>query len=165
MILPFSTQLNGKPTHFVEKIWEGIFKGIQINYEGLQIGQKALPKNYIINTHKPKLHSFREDKNNRWKSGVMIDFFINTRTKDMFRFAPRIPVVRTQKVEIMYKTAKLEIYIDDKLYSTYCQREKKYDNKLLVLSQNDGFDTVEEFFEYFNTYFSGKIIHWTDLKY
>jgi hypothetical protein len=113
----------------------------------------------------PKRHTIREDKKDRWKAGMIIDFFINTRTKDMFRFAPRVPVLSIQDFEIIYKTAKVEIYIDDKLYSTYCQREKKYDNKMLVLAQNDGFDTVEEFLQFFNKDFKGKLIHWTNLNY
>lgn len=28
-----------------------------------------------------------------------------------------------------------------------------------------GFDSVKDFFRYFNKDFKGKIIHWTDLKY
>ena len=40
MILGFSTQLNGKPTYFVEKIWETILqKGIQIKMNGFATRQ------------------------------------------------------------------------------------------------------------------------------
>ena len=43
----------------------------------------------------------------------------------------------------------------------------------LAFAQNDGFDTWEDFFNYFyprikahrDEYYSGKIIHWTDLRY
>ena len=99
MILGFSTQLNGKPTHFVEKIWEAILqKGIPFTYEGMEIGAIALPKGYVIKTHSPKLHTIREDNKNRWKVGTKIDFFINCRQKDMFRFAPVLPVVSVKKL-------------------------------------------------------------------
>jgi hypothetical protein len=39
------------------------------------------------------------------------------------------------------------------------------DAELKILSVNDGFDSVDDFFEWFNEDFAGKIIHWTDLKY
>lgn len=174
MILPFSTQLNGKPTYFVEKIWETILqKGIQIKMNDfLELGRKALPKNYIVGTHKPKFHTMREDSKDRWKVGTLIDFFINCRQKNMFRFAPRIPVVSIQKIEIKYSGGEIntvDIYIDEQCYvanysdsyNSSLQRQRKVE----TLAQNDGFDTVEEFFAYFNEDFTGKLIHWTDLKY
>ena len=163
MILPFSTQLNGKPTHFVEKIWETILqKGIQIKMNDfIELGREALPKNYIVGTHKPKLHTIRTDEKNRWKPGIIIHFFINCRQKDMFRFAPVLPVVSVQKIEIIY----------DKVFGKNCHPEILIDNvrlhpmKLDELARNDGFHTNEDFFAYFDKDFTGKIIHWTDLRY
>lgn len=171
MILPFSTQLNGKPTYFVEKIW----KSLKINDLTLKSSLEQYDRQYFEifgNTYfdykknvKQKLHTIREDKNNRWKAGVIIDFFINARTKEMFRFAPRIPVVSTQKIEIIHCSYDGEKYnmdkgvwirIDDIVISDFLVNE---------LAQNDGFDTVEEFFKYFNTDFSGIIIHWTNFRY
>ncbi len=65
MILPFSTQLNGKPTYFVEKIWEAFLqKGIQFNAVEMKIGIEALPEGYKIKTNSPKIHTIREDKKN-----------------------------------------------------------------------------------------------------
>lgn len=163
MILPFSTQLKGKPTYFVEKIWETILqKGIQIKItDFIELGHNALPRNYIVGTHKPKFHTMREDKKERWKPGTKIDFFINCRQVNMFRFAPVLPVVSVQKIEISYdkvfgKTLYPEILID---------KVKLHPMKLDDLALNDGFDTIEDFFAYFNEDFTGKIIHWTDLKY
>jgi hypothetical protein len=177
MILPFSTQLNGKPTYFVEKIWEAFLqKGIQFKAVEMNIGIEALPKNYKIKTNLPKLHTIREDKTNRWKAGVIIDFFINARTKKMFRFAPRISVVSTQKIEIVWTEwtpgtllKLVSIYIDDECYVMNYEKEfnssKQRHQRIEKLAYNDGFDTIEDFLAYFNTDFSGKIIHWTDKKY
>lgn len=172
MILPFSTKLNGKPTYFVERIWEAILtKGILCNaIEMAQIGTKALPENYLVGTHKPKLHTIREDKNDRWKVGTKIDFFINVRQKDMFRFAPVLPVVSTQKVHIMwfntFGTFVARVFIDDKSFACVkFEKEMIVTGKMLELAQNDGFDTIEDFFAYFDKDFKGKIIHWTDLRY
>ena len=33
------------------------------------------------------------------------------------------------------------------------------------LARNDGFDSIQAFFEWFKEDFEGKIIHWTDLRY
>jgi hypothetical protein len=168
MILGFITQLNDKPTYFVEKIWETILqKGIQITMnEFIELGRKALPKNYIVGTYKQKLHTIREDKKDRWQVGTKIDFFINCRQKDMFRFAPVLPVVSVQKVEIIWigfsDSFRPWVRIDGKSIYTIDQIDS---NKMLELAHNDGFDSIEDFFAYFNEDFTGKLIHWTDLKY
>lgn len=175
MILPFSTQINGKPTYFVEKI----HKSFRIKEVNLQAGidpsiHYTKDYNFVAKDKLPaKIHTIREDKKDRWKPGTMIDFFINTRTKDMFRFAPRIPVVGVQVIKIKYYyqsddyNKKVDVYVD------HCFLGQYYFNKvnpngeeeLIELAQNDGFKTVEDFFEYFNEDFTGKIIHWTDKKY
>jgi hypothetical protein len=170
MILPFSTKLNGKPTYFVEKIWKGLKECIS---EELQHSfEKIMTPEELTNPYQvdgevylkvlPKIHTIREDKKDRWKPGTMIDFFINTRTKDMFRFAPRIPVVSIQKIEIERHNT---TGVWDKDF-TVCIDEH-YLNRLQIrcLSENDGFETIEAFFEYFSDTFTGKIIHWTDKKY
>ena len=165
MILPFSTQLNGKPTHFVEKIWEAILqKGIPFTYEGMEIGAIALPKGYVIKTHSPKLHTIREDNKNRWKVGTKIDFFINCRQKDMFRFAPVLPVISIQRVFMTYLPQcgnGFQVSIGGRELNPF---------EIEVLAVNDGFDSVEEFENYFisvmkDDEFPGKLIHWTNFKY
>ena len=175
MILPFSTQLNGKPTYFVEKIWEAFLQlGIQFKADEMKIGIEALPEGYKIKTNSPKIHTIREDKKNRWKAGVMIDFFIHTRTKDMYRFAPRVKVVSVQKIEITYfdeQNPKFTAQLSKIAAEYYNEVEVVVDNEVLnakainELAQNDGFDTIEDFFAYFNEDFTGKIIHWTDKRY
>lgn len=195
MILPFSTQLNGKPTYFVEKILKGLYEyycqdpnhvipnsnsynWLKVISDCLYESGKKLGYEYAEDILRkqdevcPKLHTIRKDEKNRWKAGVLIDFFINTRTKDMFRFAPQVPVVSTQKINIFWIQ-------DQKGNLTHSRLvQKRYNwvdviidgfilevEQIKELAQNDGFDTVEEFFAYFNHDFSGKIIHWTDKKY
>lgn len=160
MILPFSTQLNGKPTYFVEKINQCLRR---IN--GIDFQDQLMPSNFDYKKYfkvHPKLHTIRDDKNNRWKPGVMIDYFINCRQPNMFRFAPRLPVVSTQEIEIENYTD-TGVWFKDAVVSidgSYLNR-----GEVEKLAQNDGFDTVDEFFEYFKEDFKGKIIHWTDLRY
>ncbi len=168
MILPFSTQMNGKPTYFVEKIWETILqKGIQIKINDfIELGHNALPRNYIVGTHKPKLHTIREDKKERWKPGTKIDFFINCRQVNMFRFAPVLPVVSVQKIEIIYKGIFIAVVVDKILFYTDADFTfGKGVEGMLQLAHNDGFDSIKDFFAYFDKDFTGKLIHWTDLRY
>lgn len=171
MILGFSTQLNGKPTFFVEKILIGIDKHIGVYHTELFL--KSFKKKF---ESKPpvnfngKLHTIREDKNDRWKPGTKIDFFINCRQKNMFRFAPVLPVVSVQKVEIMwfntFGTNVARVFIDDESFSCVkFEKDMIVTGKMLEFAKNDGFDTIEDFFAYFTEDFTGKLIHWTYLKY
>jgi hypothetical protein len=124
----------------------------------------------LIEESKPKKHTIREDKKDRWQFGYLIDFFINTRTVNMFRFAPRINVTNIQKIEIRYnKGGGVNVFIDKKFFyyqtSFGLEWDKETKNKMLQLVQNDGFETIQDFLNYFNTDFTGKLIHWTDFKY
>lgn len=170
MNLGFSTIIAEKETHFVDKIWSGLILKEIATYE--QITQfendyllKILKELKINIESTPKLHSIRQDTQNRWKAGTKIDFFINCRKKDMFRFAPTLPVVSTQDITITRnKDGKAMVFIDGKIF--YLQDwslEQNY--KMLHFAHNDGFETTADFFEYFDTDFNGKIIHWTNLKY
>lgn len=173
MILGFSTQINSKPTYFVEKIYKGVLNCL--GYKDFHIQARMCfdlrqNKNYNVDkllmlSTKPKLHTIRDDKNDRWKVGTKIDFFINCRQKDMFRFAPVLPVVIVQEIHIMYRSG--NIFFADRMYSAdvYIDKRKLSVSELTTLAQNDGFENVEDFFAYFDKDFNGKIIHWTDLKY
>ena len=174
MILGFSTQLNGKPTHFVEKIWKGLkenlSKELHAQHEA-QMTPEELTKPYEVDSAvyplvKAKLHTIREDPKDRWKKGNNIDFFINVRKKDMFRFAPVLPVVSIQSVAMSYAYNDIiEISINGQ--QLHCQK------KILEFIQNDGFDTWKDFFDYFypiiqakkDNWFEAKLIHWTDKFY
>lgn len=178
MILPFSTHINKKETLFVDKIIEGLISNNIITEKQYdQSVQNYIDADYDFHWFtkeiKGKIHTIRKDENNRWKVGTMIDFFINSRTKDMFRFAPRVPVVSIQKIKIKYfwhsldYNKKVEVYVDNCFLGQYYFNKvnPNGESELIKLAQNDGFDSVEDFFNYFNEDFEGKIIHWTDLKY
>lgn len=169
MILPFSTQLNKKPTYFVERIHK-CFSLKEVNMVAGLDPSIHYPNdyNFIAKDKLPaKIHTIREDKNDRWKVGTKIDFFINCRQKNMFRFAPVLPVVSVQDFEIKWigfteGIDRAWVRVEGKSICTVDQFDLA---KILELAQNDGFDTVEAFFEYFNQDFKGKIIHWTDKRY
>lgn len=172
MILGFSTQINKKPTYFVERIWNSFDTQFAIdnfqNYFDIDEG-------YIFNDDAISLpakpHTIREDKTDRWKAGTKINFFINVRKKDMFCFAPVLPVVSVQKVEILWYRKDCNAFIEHKyLYKdrnvrVYIDGSAIKEDKIRLLAKNDGFDTVDDFFEYFKENFIGKLIHWTDKRY
>ena len=185
MILPFSTKLIGKPTYFPEKIITGLEQNDLITFDESEYLFKTKvfvnkPKGelkgehfHIIKfdgtiNHKPKLHTIREDKNSRWKVGTKIDFFINARQKNMYRFAPVLPVVRIQNFEIVYETSFYRkrhpvVFINNVMFYDAVGHRNEY--KMLDFVNSDGFDTIEDFFDYFDKDYVGKIIHWTDLEY
>lgn len=172
MILGFSTQLNGKETYFVEKI----LKGIQSYYLGNDIlinmdlyWHNTIDDNVLKAYLKPKIHTIREDKNNRWQIGDKIDFFINCRQPNMQRFAPVITVESVQNIEIIYvpfgdkkQDARPFVRVDGRLIYDVGQTLW---SQMKEFAENDGFESVNDFFEYFNKDFTGKIIHWTNIKY
>lgn len=188
MILSFKTHINGKPTYFVEKIISGLYYDKQLDFNKscdlIETYIKRENKSLIFNTlytpvYKgyPKLHTIREDKSERWKPGMMIDFFIGTRTKNMFRFAPHVQVVSTQEIFMTRRGTDIEITISKA--NSYIGGDDFYvyhDTKVL-LARNDGFDSYSDFVKYFyeiieengkktgNYWFKGKIIHWTNFKY
>lgn len=174
MNLPFNTiwpdtmpeHMAGKPTYFPEKIWDSISPMIaDEEYHKWHGGEGLLNLNMgnnfddsVFNEYNPKIHAIRRDSGNRWKPGNEIDFWINYRTKKQFRFAPRTLVMSVQEIKIIYpKRGGYYVVIDG--------RAIYYKDELNILAKNDGFDSLEEFFAWFNGDFTGKIIHWTDFKY
>lgn len=171
MTLAFSTKwpkhmpanMAGQPTRFMEKITENLLRDQLIKIPkqdwGLYWKYHEFP-NYVVGSEKQKRHSIRRDEHNRWKPGMDIHFVINNRTPWRFQFAPIVKCTGTQKVVICYKDqdgltmAEPRVYIDNVWLANVEQ-----------LAINDGFNSVEDFFAWFNTDFTGKIIHWTDLKY
>lgn len=168
MTLAFSTQLNKVPTYFVPKILDGLYfnllidkeqySNLSLNFGGAKKHQDLWKKEHIL-----KIHTIRVDEKNNWKEGNLIHFVINNRTKNRYQFAPVVKCISTQKIKIHYwhntKTEEFdlpEVYIDDKVL-----RKKQIE----ALAINDGFENSKAFFAYFNTNFTGKIIHWTNTRY
>lgn len=193
-ILNFMLYLPGqekKETRFIEKIHSSLIQNLL--YSSAYMGSpeentfyKEISKEYALDPNvlaekKAKNHTIRKDSENRWKPGMKIDFFINARTKKMLRFAPRVPVKSLQKISFSWKQKPegfqifgtpvdriCVIEIDGRFFGDayFFQGELKTGSYTLEqLAINDGFDTVQDFFDWFREDFSGKIIHWTDLKY
>lgn len=195
MNLPFSTVLNGKKTHFIEKIWTGL-----IDYEIVPsteilpyvrqhtekfghdwdfVQGKSIPKIHTIR----KIHSnfFHKDEPIRFKKGTNIHFVINNRTKNYFRFAPVIPVISNQIITFDYTSlGKLSNYPGIKIFNVTedgnwgelsISKELRpfnhfeYITDLQKLAENDGFERWEDLLDYFNEDGIYNIIHWTNFRY
>ncbi|MEI8086941.1 MAG: hypothetical protein WCG93_12075 [Paludibacter sp.] len=125
---------------------------------------KQFPDKIIAGT---KLHTIREDVHNRWRAGMTMHMATGVRTKQYKCF--KLDVCNgTQIIEIkwsrLYKDApRAAVYVDDRCIGSYTNMYPS--GFLKVLARNDGFDSVQEFFEWFKEDFKGKLIHWTDLRY
>lgn len=121
-----------------------------------------------------KIHTIREDAKNRWDSAKTIHFATGVRTKnyDNFKTEKRMSIQPVTIINRPYqmrgviihhnKCPNKEILLDRMQYFGKEQKnQKEIDDWLLKFANNDGFDSLEEFFQWFNKDFSGKIIHWT----
>lgn len=162
MILSFKQKFkDGKPTYFIEKIWDSLieeFNDFTQYRPDFIMSYRNKFNNHWDSTERilPKRHTIREDKNGRWKPGMKIHFFIGSRTLFAFLFAPVVECKSVQKIEI-YTRDSLHFMKIDGRFLNHLEAEN--------LAINDGFDNVEDFFNWFNDDFEGKIIHWTNLKY
>jgi len=160
MILSFSRKIGGKATYFAEKIYRAmLWSKEEISAFAETMGEKhraiGFDKDYSFEC-KPKLHTIREDKANRWEAGKLIHPYYGARTKGAVQFGPVMRVESVQSIVMIQRADRLDVSIDEKII---------YSDELEILAENDGFDTLADFLEYFNGGFRGKIIHWTRLRY
>ena len=155
----------GNRTGFVEKIIKGIGvdKCPQFIYDYGMIADYQNVDDCLsaCDASTPKLHTIRVDQNKRWKPGMKIHFKIWTGKpykSKTFDFAPLTECVSIQEIRIEHDTSNLwpPVYIDNKLMSI---------GQIEKLAINDGFNDLRHFYSYFNENFTGRIIHWTNLKY
>lgn len=103
-----------------------------------------------------KIHSIRRDEKDRWRAGRKIHMAYGVRTK-FYECFMESECVSVETILIGYlHDCLLYVKIGDKVLSQDEQEE---------LALNDGFDSLQDFCNYFNHDFSGKIIHWTKKRY
>lgn len=165
---PKEMAMQDDKTYFIEKINLGLWKhGLikRIDYvDSLEDHRSKFGDNWDWKPRLlPKIHTIRKDENARWTAGKDIHFVVNGRTKDRFQFAPVVKCVSVQTIEIFHcpwpvdENQNCEIVkIDEKILAR---------KQIETLAQNDGFESVEDFFKYFEKNFRGKLVQWTNLKY
>lgn len=180
MILQFSTvfpegkgMLSGMKTGFVERIILGLvyFNKCTPSAASELLKIPITDVFRLISKSACKIHTIRKDEKNRWIPDVDIHFQIwsgRPYHSRGIRFAPIIKVKSVQRIDIV-KVARVSTPFTcmtskgtfQVMVNGRCLEKKEI--KLLV--RNDGFNNEEEFFNWFDTDFSGKIIHWTEYKY
>lgn len=174
MILPFSTQFkDGTPTHFIAKIWECLlsFGNYSELYDSMysvidkvdRLDPQLFAENVVA-----KPHTIREDAHDRWHEGSLIHPVVFNRSKNQFQFAPTLVCKSVQEIEIVNSGTHLLVRVDGIVLYEKEPTGFLMDQKFKNLTANDGFDPSKravDFFAWFDHDFSGKIIHWTDLKY
>lgn len=97
-----------------------------------------------------KIHTVREG--DRWRAGMPIQFATGVRTKAYHKFKDGFTVsVQNIRINPLDRT----IWIDGHKLRTWNGD----------FTFNDGFETAEDFWQWFNKPVTGQIIHWTDFKY
>ena len=106
-----------------------------------------------------KIHTIREDKNCRWKPDRLIHFATGVRTKEYLEFKQSL-CVSTQKIEIECGVSngekQVSVEVDGRPLSVA---------EILRLSKADGFESILDFYKWFEGSFKGRLIHWTNFKY
>ncbi len=179
---------DGGASNFVQKIWVSLLESGICDTERLreyharytEKNKEGLKFDFNNLGYNAKNHTIREDLKGLWHPEKKIHPVINNHTADRFQFAPTFRCFSVQKIDFNWglttnflarfpccKVKKKDlgkpliskspcILIDRKLLSA---------KEVEILALNDGFESTEAFFKYFNKDFSGKIIHWTKLKY
>ena len=157
MILEYSMFLNGKRSYFPEKIIKGLGTDPVTAEIANYIPTNDFDEEVFINCN-PKLHTIRQDKSNRWKVGNKIHSVIYNRTPNRLQFVKTLTCICVQDIRIIPDGEDVPqgIVVDGRVL--YIEEE-------VALIQNEGFDSTEDFWNYFDKGFTGKIIHWTNLMY
>lgn len=114
-----------------------------------------------------KIHTIREDPHGRWKPGRKAHLANGVRTKNYNCFKEGV-CISIQDIEIIhYHEYRDEINIVIDGVIKFAMNEHRIFNQDFMnqLAKNDGFESKEDFFKWFDKDFQGKIIHWTDFRY
>ncbi len=145
MILGFTSLFDGKPLNFIEKISRAI-----------------------------KLHTLREDVHERWNDSRTIQFCTGVRTKKYKEHFSK-PCTGTQLVKLILPKNNFTPYITDLQIVVNGKPLNPLMNQVFI--KNDGFSEWTDFMKWFffekkkgkwvqtRTEWTGKIIHWTELRY
>lgn len=186
MTLSFQTKMKDQTqTNFVQRIWDGLLLNDLATEE--QFKEYAAKFDWWYwpiredDTDRriaAKIHTIREDKNDRWKIGMPIHFVINNRRPDRLQFAPVIQCVSTQRIRIEkelidpslpkdykgWNIKKFDVWIDGDPFPSITP---DYNGDLIeLLAHQDGFLFEPQFVAWWPVgVFEGKIIHWTNYRY
>ncbi len=155
---------DGSPTYFKEKITKpfNIWKARKMG------GTCHFPDHIAV--LEPKIHTIRADKTDRWamfKGDIHHVYGSRTKKRRLFLVCP---FVSWQPIIIQWNKV---TGVNEKGHNVTVAWEQMVfvsgrvltPDEIKTLAINDGFPSVEAFFKWFKHDFSGKILHWTNLRY
>lgn len=100
-----------------------------------------------------KIHTFREDPNERFKVGQVLDHCTGIRTKKFKKHTQSM----CKRIDIAFvNPRKQKVFING---TELTELEKQ------ILAAHDGFPSMEKFWEWFNEPKTYRLIQWTEYKY
>jgi len=110
-----------------------------------------------------KIHTLREDKTNRWQAGRKMHMYTGRYTATDRQFVKKAECVSVQYISL-YAGVEL-ICTSNLIDGEFILDRTLSDTEALEFARNDGFDTLEDFWQWFTTTQTLKLIHWTDKRY
>lgn len=187
MILSFKTKwADGRPNYFVQLIANGMVMKFQPLIGGhfhKELMSRVTDYELIFGTisndqsiihPQYKYHTIRPDAKKLWKAGNKIHMYAGRYTaKNRVQFAPAMLCKAVQEIEILRYASEASpvsvCIVEDQGPQNPKLRRYLDQSQIQRLAQNDGFDSVEHFANYFTPkpgdMFEGRIIHWTDVRY
>lgn len=105
-----------------------------------------------------KLHTIRQDKNHRWQKGIKMHMATGVRTKNYKCFAEKT-CVDVGYINIDPINKKIQIASNKGSLTLLGYKG------IETLAKNDSFNSVEDFWAWFNKPFTGKLIYWVPEMY
>lgn len=115
-----------------------------------------------------KIHTIRESF--RIKPGTILHMATGVRSKNYYQFNKDV-----EGLQSCISTQGIRIYFEDKIVlvsqggttenPNHFEFKELTAETLAILIKNDGFDSEEKFWKFFNKDFHGQLIHWTDYRY
>jgi hypothetical protein len=170
MMLSYNTTFPwGDETKFKGKICMGYTSG-NSNDDFEKLTPEDYPNGSIYDGVKNrKIHTIREDLKQRWRPGMKIEhvifpyrkggrdtFLRNTCTWVQSILIKYLPVCGEGSINAQTGAYLPRVIVDGRVITP---------EKIDELARNDGFDSTDQFFCYFDKDFSGRIIHWTNTRY
>ena len=100
-----------------------------------------------------KIHSIRIDPHGRWKEGRVIHYATGARTKFYYNFA----------MGLAASVFTIRIYPENRgirLFDSRLDGVGMTEPQIATFIRNDGFDDPEDFWQWFNKPFKGRVIRW-----
>jgi len=173
--LKFKNNLYGKPTRFLEKTFKSLYWNTPLNEVAREVMLHADFDTGGLDFLQPKIHTIRrisekpflQEAPFRVGESLKLGFFDCAGNQITPCLSCTVKSVQTFSVKYKRDGTKTtaQVFIDGRFIGEAiwdnCQL-KDSSFTLDILIQNDGFDDVNQFFEWFDKDYEGVIVHWIE---